>query len=276
MPRNKKKMRQTAASQADRHRLYELSVQAPDSEVDFILRRFTKLRDRRPSILREDFCGTAALCCAWVRRHKQNHAFGIDLDPEVLSWAHSHNLSSLSADQRDRLVLLEQNVLDAKARRVDVVTAMNFSYWLLTERARLAQYFKSVRRALVSDGVFFLDAFGGYDAFRELEEEREVEDGDTLFTYIWDQARFNPVDNHMLCHIHFAFADGTRLDRAFSYEWRLWTLPEIRDLLLEAGFKRVTTYWQGYDADGEPNGRFKPVTRADADAGWICYLTAEK
>lgn len=276
MAKKKKKNRKSEARRADRHRLYELSVQAPDVEVDFITRRFRKLRGRAPRILREDFCGTAAVCCEWVRRHRDNRATGIDLDPEVLGWANEHNLSKLDDDQRRRVSLLERDVLETRSRKMDVVAAMNFSYWLFTDRERLKRYFRSVHKALAADGVFFLDAFGGYDAFREIEEERRVEDGDRTFTYIWDQARFNPVDNRLLCHIHFAFDDGSRLDRAFSYDWRLWTLPEVRDLLLECGFGTVVVYWQGFDEDGEADGRFRPVTRADADAGWICYLTAEK
>jgi len=35
-------------------------------------------------------------------------------------------------------------------------------------------------------------------------------------------------------------------------------------------------YWQGWDKDGEPDGDFRPALTADPDAGWICYLTAEK
>jgi hypothetical protein len=35
-------------------------------------------------------------------------------------------------------------------------------------------------------------------------------------------------------------------------------------------------YWQGFDRDGEPSGRFRAVTQGEADAGWIVYLTAEK
>ena len=66
------------------------------------------------------------------------------------------------------------------------------------------------------------------------------------------------------------------MEKAFTYEWRLWTLPEIRELLEEAGFGRVTVYWEGTDEDGEGNGEFEPTTRGDADAGWIAYLVAEK
>jgi len=270
------KPRPTLADKADRHRLYELAVQDPESETDFVARRFRRLRGRPARLLREDFCGTAGVCREWVARHRDNRAIGIDLDPEVLAWGRIHNLEPLPAGQRQRVRLKQGDVLRARTEQVDVVSAMNFSYWLFDDRATLKRYFKRVRRALVDDGVFFLDAFGGYDAMRELEEEREIEDGDHTFTYVWDQARFNPIDNGMLCHIHFDFPDGSRLEQAFSYQWRLWTLPEIRDLLEECGFSRVTVYTQGFDADGEPDGLFKPAKQADADAGWICYLTAEK
>jgi len=37
-----------------------------------------------------------------------------------------------------------------------------------------------------------------------------------------------------------------------------------------------TAYGQGFDRDGEPSGRFRPVTKGEADAGWIVYITAEK
>jgi hypothetical protein len=81
----------------------------------------------------------------------------------------------------------------------------------------------------------------------------------------------------MRCHIHFKFPDGSRLKRAFSYEWRLWTLPELRDLLDEVGFSRTTVYWEGTDEEtGEGNGIYEPAESGAADAGWICYLAAEK
>ena len=34
--------------------------------------------------MREDFCSAFALCCEWVRRNKDNRAYGIDLDIEPL------------------------------------------------------------------------------------------------------------------------------------------------------------------------------------------------
>ena len=261
------------ADAADRHRLYEQSVQATDAEFDFVDETFRSLRQRTPFLIREDFCGTANMCVEWVSRRKRNHAFGVDLDEEVLRWARQHNLAKLPAAARKRVTLLQDNVLTVRTAPVDIVLAMDFSYQIFKDRDSLRGYFQGVREALVKDGVLFIDAFGGYDAYREMRE-RTKHDG---FTYIWDQARYNPISGEILCHIHFAFPDGSRIKRAFTYDWRLWTLPELQELLHEAGFSDVTVYWQGTDEEtGEGNGIFDPATVGEADPGWICYLTAQK
>jgi SAM-dependent methyltransferase len=258
-------------------RLYERAVQCPQAEVDFLTEHFRRLRRRDARTLREDFCGTAAVSCEWVRRHRDNAAVGLDLDPVVLAWAETHNRATLTAAERARVQLLQADVLAPPSLPApDLVAAMNFSYWLFRERATLRAYFSAVQRALAPDGVFFLDAYGGYDAFREIVEARTVEDAAGSFTYRWEQAQYNPISGLMDCHIHFTLPDGRELSRAFSYHWRLWTLPEIRELLAEAGFRRSTVYWQGWGEDGEPDGDFRPAEHADADAGWICYLSAEK
>lgn len=271
-----KSRRPTLAEQADRHQLYEQAVQCAESEIDFVDATYRKLRGRKAQLLREDFCGTANVCCEWVKRGNKRRAIGVDLDPEVLAWGREHRLAALKPKQAERVTLIEDNVLTARTEPADIVSAMNFSYWLLQKRADLLAYFRSVRDGLKDDGVLFLDCYGGYDAHREIEEPRQVGKGKNAFTYIWDQAEFNPINHELTCHIHFEFRDGSRLDKAFSYTWRLWSLPEIQDLLHEAGFARVTVYWQGWDENGEADGEFLPAERADADAGWICYLTAEK
>ena len=65
------------------------------------------------------------------------------------------------------------------------------------------------------------------------------------------------------------------MKNAFSYTWRLWTMPEIIDLLHECRFK-PTVYWEGTDEDGEGNGVFEPAEEGEADAGWIAYIVCEK
>ncbi len=261
------------ADQADRHELYEASVQDPETELEFVGETFESLTGRPLRSIREDFCGTANTACHWVRSGPDRSAIGVDLDGDVLEWGRSHHLASLDAGQAERIRLMQDNVMTVATEPVDAVLAMNFSYYLFTTRELLRSYFERVREGLVDDGILFLDAFGGYDAHRELEERTEYDD----FTYVWDQASFDPIHHHMTCLIHFEFPDGSEMRRAFEYYWRLWTLPEIRELLVEAGYSEVTVYWEGTDEEtGEGDGIYEPAETGDADAGWICYLVARK
>ena len=267
---NKEKL--TMAEQADRHELYEASVQNVGEECNFITSTFKKLRGREPQSWREDFCGTASAACEWVRGGADRTAVGVDIDPEVLDWGRNNRVSVLDAEQQARLRLIEANVLDVDTGKVDAVGAFNFSYWIFQTRPLMLEYFAKIRETLVDDGVFFLDAFGGYEAHEEMKEKTKYKD----FTYIWEQARYWPVTGEMECHIHFKFPDKSKLKRAFSYTWRLWSLPEITEMLAEAGFKNPTVYWEGTDDDGEGDGVFTPDERGEADAGWIAYIVAEK
>lgn len=262
----------TMAALADRHVLYQDSVQDAETEIDFVDETFEAIRGRKMRMLREDFSGTSQVCCEWVRRRPENKAIGVDLDPEVLQWGRDHNLSKITEEQRSRIQLLEDNVLTVSTDPVEAVLAMNFSYWCFKERATLLGYFARIHDVLMDDGVFFLDCFGGYESMQTLEEDTEYDN----FTYCWDQAEYNPINGDYVCHIHFEFPDGSKLKEAFTYEWRLWTMPEIRELLTEAGFRNVTTYWEGEDEDGDGDGNFEATDVGEADAGWVCYITAEK
>jgi len=265
--------RTTLAERADRHDLYQRAVQAAEPECDFISETFQSLRRRPARSLREDFCGTALVAAEWVRRSRANSAVGVDLDPEVLAWGREHNIATLTPKQQERIRLIESDVLTARTPASDVVLAMNFSYWLIKDRPGLLRYFKRVYRALVDDGVFFLDAFGGYDCYKVCTEKTEHKG----FTYVWRQAAFHPVTSECECHIEFRFKDGSAIRPAFSYTWRMWTLPEIRELLAEAGFGPVTVHFQGFDDEtGEPNGVFTPSATGEADASWLAYIVAEK
>ena len=212
-----------------------------------------------------------------MARHEDNHAYGVDLDTDVLNWGREHRVNALTSEQALRVSLIEDNVLTAKTPKVDALLAMNFSYWLFKEREDLVNYFKIARESLKNDGIMFLDAFGGYESFQELEEEREIDDDDAGFTYVWDQASFNPINNNMICHISFHFNDGSVMKNAFTYDWRMYTLPEIRDILKDAGFTKSTIYWEGWDEDEEEgNGIYEPSEKGEADPGWVVYITAEK
>jgi cyclopropane fatty-acyl-phospholipid synthase-like methyltransferase len=264
----------TMAELADRHVLYEKSVQCVASEYKFVNKTFHKLRKRRARHLREDFCGTAGMCCEWVRRKPDNTAVGVDIDPDVLQWGREHNLSSLKADARMRVSLVQEDVCRVTTPQpVDIVLAMNFSYQIFKTRAQLGGYFHRVYEGLADDGILIMDAFGGYDSFREIREKTKHKE----FNYVWEHAHYNPINGDILCHIHFSFPDGSKLRKAFTYDWRLWTLPELQELLTEAGFSRVRVYWEGTDKEtGEGNGRYAPASVGEADPSWVAFLVAEK
>lgn len=259
------------ADTADIHRLYEQAVQCVEAEIDFVDQTWRKLRGRNARRLREDFCGTMNTSCEWVRRRSDNLAWCVDLDPGVLAWGRTNHIANLEPDQQQRITVCRNDVRKVKTPPVDIVLAMNFSYWIFKTRAGMIDYFRSVYASLDKDGVFFLDSFGGYEAYREMLETSRFKG----FTYVWDQARYNPITSEGLFHIHFRFPDGSMIDKAFSYDWRVWTLPEITEMLAEAGF-RAAVYWEGTGKDGHGNGKFTRTTKGEADAGWIAYIVAEK
>lgn len=262
----------TMADRADKHELYEESVQNVDEECKFVTNTFKTLRGRKPLSFREDFCGTASAACHWTRQSDEHTSIGVDLDPDVLEWGRQNRLSQLTPEQQARVQLIQSDVMTVETEKVDAVGAFNFSYWIFQTRPLMVQYFERIRETLKDDGIFFLDAFGGYESMEEMKEKTKYDS----FSYIWEQARYSPVTGEMTCHIHFKFPDKSKLKKAFTYVWRLWTLPEIKELLLEAGFRNPTVYWEGTDADGEGDGVFTPDEHGEADAGWIAYIVAEK
>ncbi|MBA4028136.1 MAG: SAM-dependent methyltransferase [Planctomyces sp.] len=267
------------ARTADRYALYMAAVQEPEAEVRFIDRVYRGLNGRRAVSLREDFCGTFGICCAWATSGGaglERTALGVDLDPEPIAWGVAHHLGALDEPARARVGVLQADVLSERVRRAgpaggfDAIAAFNFSYWVLMERALLLRYLRACRGSLARGGALFLDAFGGPDAHRELTESRRCKG----FTYVWNQERYNAIDGVMRCSIGFRFRDGTELPRAFRYTWRLWTLPEIADMLREAGFGSVDVYWEGDDGKGGGDGVFRKARFGDAGNAFICYIVA--
>lgn len=276
MGRNKRKKKAASATKpaltaknADKYRLYEKSVQDPAFDIRFIRRVFKKESGRDPLTLREDFCGTGLFSALWVNGNRQRRAWGLDLDAKTLAYGQRTHLEPLG-DAAERAQLLQRDVLEGGPEPVDVAVAFNFSYCILQTRPTLLRYFQVAREGLHPDGAFFLDIHGGPEAQMETEERKNV-DG---FTYVWDQQPMDAISGQAKRHIHFEFKDGSRLKRAFSYDWRVWTLPEIKDVLEEAGFQRVDVYWEGADENGEGNGIFRKVKRAQNEDSWIAYVVA--
>jgi len=268
----------TLAKRADRHVLYQHAVQAPDYEIEFFEDHYKELRGKKPRSLREDFCGTALLCVEWCKSHPKRTALGVDLCADTLVWGQRHNLKPAGHEVSSRIDLRHANVLDVRGPQVDIACALNFSYCVFKTRGALRHYFETVRVGIKDDGIFVLDLLGGTETMNAVKEEREIEGQN--FVYIWDQAAFNPITHDFTCHIHFRFPDGSKM-KAFSYEWRLWTLPEVRELLIEAGFSRVHVYWEKFEEDPEDEeemvgtGEYVETNEAENQEAWIAYILAE-
>jgi cyclopropane fatty-acyl-phospholipid synthase-like methyltransferase len=254
--------------------LYEAAVQNPDAELDFVTRTFKKLRGRPLLAIREDFCGTGFTSATWVARNAEHTAHGLDLDQPTIDWGLKHHIGKLTDEQRSRVHLHNCNVLTPleESQDVDAVLAMNFSYWIFKTREELRKYFAIVRESMKKDGVFFLDHYGGWESQRHQTDRKRC----TGFTYLWEQHKFNPVTFDAECRIHFEFRDGTKMNNAFKYEWRMWQLPEIQELLKEAGFRKVGVYWEGDDNKGGGNGIFRETKNPAVCPVSLSYIVAER
>ena len=258
------------ARNTDRHDLYQRAVQDVKAEGRFLSGTFERIAGRKAKSLREDFCGTALLCAEWVKTRDRT-AVGVDLDPEVLAWGAEHNRAPLGP-RASSLRLLRQDVRAPCRGRFDVSVALNFSYFVFRTRDGLRKYFAGVRRFMAADGIFVLDAYGGYQSWRPQTERRKLRG----FTYVWEQSRVDPIDHSVVNHIHFEFTNGSRIRRAFTYHWRLWTLPEIQELLAEAGFSRSMVYWEDRDANKDGTGRYRARTHVAQEPAWVAYIVAER
>lgn len=283
--KKKKQKRKSMAQQAELHELYEKAVQSPEGDVEFMCDVFEEMRGKAPETMREDFCGTAKLAVTWCLSDPSRRAVGIDIDAPTLAWGRSHNLKPHESEIGDRLTLLEGDVRSTSIDfGADIACAMNFSFCVFKRREELLGYFRQVKDSLNDKGMLFLEIYGGTEAIIEYEEEREVDDD---LTYYWDQDSFNPITHETVCYIHFSFSDGSKLRKAFRYDWRLWTIPELHELLLEAGFGEVKVYWETVeeeedaeeDEDGElimaGTGEYEEVCgEVENQESWLAYVVA--
>ena len=270
MAKRKRRGTKLAAS-ADKYDLYQQSVQDPEFEVSFMRRLFRRYYSHPPTSLREDFCGSAAISCHWAESNPQHIAYAVDLDPEPLRWCMENSLPALTPSAAERVKLTQEDVRTTTLPRTDLLLAANFSYFVFHDRNTLRSYFQAALQNLNREGLMVLDIYGGPDAQTTMEESRELDN----FEYVFEQHSFDPIHHATTCFIHFNFPDGSRLKRAFRYDWRLWTIPEVRELLIEAGFRKTEVYWEGVDAKTEEgNGKYRPREKAPDDPAWVAFIVA--
>lgn len=262
------------AKTANKYALYQRAVQSAEEDVDFLFQTYKKIRKKKPKHFREDFCGTCLLSANWAKLGKKYTAESYDIDPEPLAWGLENNLLPLG-DTAKQVTQYEEDARKPSRKQPDVRCAQNFSYWIFKTRPEMLDYFTGVYNDLNDDGIFVIDLHGGPESHQELEEEREIE-GDN-FTYVWDQDSINPITGEARLHIHFRFPDGSEMTNAFTYDWRLWGLPELREILVDAGFSKADCYWEGTDEDGESgNGIFTKSTSGEACLSYVAYFVAQK
>lgn len=221
----------------------------------------------QPTILGEDFAGTAALSRHWVSNVSNGQAFAVDLDADALARARSiANLHTRAADVRDELA------------QVDCLFVGNFSIGYLHTRAELVAYLRHARSRMRPNGVFVCDTYGGESAYHLGSVDRNVPLlGGLHCRYRWEQRTADPLTAMVTDAIHFRVFDADEViadfPDAFIYNWRLWSVPELRDALAEAGFTRADIYSNLPDAqDDEGNAYAEPITDPDwlGDSFIVC------
>lgn len=250
------------ACEPSKHALYELCVQSPRQLEPFL----RAVHGRGPRTLGEDFAGTAALSNLWASREGCS-AVAVDHDARAL----------LHHGERPRVERIAGDVLTCE-RPCDVLFVGNFSIGYWHTRAGLLAYLRHARSRLRPGGVFVCDTYGGESAFLTGEVHRDHWiAGDDLpdallphrgkrVRYTWEQRSADPLTGMVTDVLHFRLVDAdgtidTDLPDAFTYRWRLWSVPELRDTLDEAGFATTEVYAKTAEAiDDEGNAYVAPVT----------------
>ncbi len=265
-------MEKTTLTLDQKYKFYEEAVQNAEGEVETLQDLYKSIRKKKAKILREDFCGTGAVMCNWVKQGEEFKSFGIDLDPEPVVYGKENHYGKLSDEQKKRVEYIMGDVFDTDTEKADLIIALNFSYFIFKRRKQLIDYFKKVHEHLDEDGVFVLDLFGGPESMMPLQEKTKYDD----FNYYWDCDKFNPITHECLYHIHFKPKGGKKVKRVFTYDWRMWGFAELREILDDAGFSQTIAYWEGDDNDGGGNGEFFPTEEIDNCDGWVGYIAALK
>jgi hypothetical protein len=267
----------------DRHDCYELCVQSPRHVVAML----RGIHGNEPLVLREDFCGSAAVgrrwCVEGASRGDGARAVGVDLDTECLARA-----ARLALDDRtgDRLNLLRADAVHTppdSADGADIVFVGNFSIGYIHLRSDLLTYLRHCRDRLVrgqggfGGGVFVCDLYGGSRQFQLGSLDRtHMSRGPEVIKYHWEHEEADPLTGIVTNSISFkVILDGELqqdLPRAFVYRWRLWSIPELTDAFLEAGFTSTDIYKDLNLAPGQPA---QPVTSPDElGPDWIVMVAA--
>jgi SAM-dependent methyltransferase len=260
-----------------KYRLYEESVQAAEDDVPLFERIYSEVSGQRALALREDFCGTFRLCCEWVKSDDRRTAIGVDIASEPLSYGKKFNFAKLSPKEKKRLLIKQSDVRTVSAKS-DLIVACNFSFYIFKKRTELISYFKNCLRGLKKNGLLILEMVGG-PGFTEspFKEQRTVKSarGQKLCTYFWQHKKFDPISYEGLYAIHFKTPDGRTYRDIFTYDWRVWSIPEVRECLAAAGFSASCVYWENSEID-QNELSYIQTEKGSNDHTWLAYAVGIK
>jgi len=260
-----------------RYDLYEASVQDSQSEMDFLARVYQESFQAKANILREDFCATFRNACAWVQKDNLHKAIAIDVSQETLDYGKAR-MTHLSQDEQERLKILCEDVHKVKTTKADIISVSNFSIGYLKSRVTLVQYLKHALTGVGKKGLVVFDLLGGQEMSVPQVDKRsfKMPDGQKI-KYFWDHDSFNPITNEATFYIHYKIKGTPRFERVFEYHWRMWSISEIRDCMMEAGFDGVKVYWEEDDEEtGEGSDHYSMHEKAEDCPVWIAYVVGIK
>jgi hypothetical protein len=198
----------------------------------------------------------------------------LDLDPEPLEYGRTHYLPALNAEQSQRLKVLRKNVISVTPTS-DLIAAGNFSFCIFKDRATLVRYFRHCLRSLKKgSGVLVLDVAGGQNMLEKSLDRRTIRaPGIGRYAYEWECFGFDPISHSVRYAIHFKLPNGKRFNNAFTYDWRHWSIPEIRDAMMEAGFKSTKVFWDvSQDPDHEKHDLREKAEDMDCYIAYVAGL----
>jgi len=257
----------------NKYDLYELCVQSPEMSARFV----DALLGGEPATIGEEFCGPASIAREYVGLGGGRRAIAVDMDEEPIAHARARADEDLAEDIRGNLEFRVRDVM-AEDSRVGALVAFNFALCERTTRDALVAYLRHAHGRLEAGGVFAADLYGGEHAMATgvAEIVFDTDAGDVV--YEWKQVRANPLTSRVRNEIDFTLPDGKKLERAFVYDWRLWTPAELADAFIEAGFERVE-FHAGYGGAVEGDGALslEPIASEDELGDeWVVFVVAHK
>lgn len=261
----------------NRFDLYERCVTEPERVCRFL----EAAHGREPRTLREDFSGTGALARCWASRSKGNLSVAVDADATPLAYL-AREAAKMEIARRVRRRHCDVLACDDRA---DIIAATNFPICYWHTRESLVRYLRTSRQRLSRGGIFACDLYGGRDAFRRSTTKRRIRGpGKQIIEYTFEQREATALAGRVHDVLSFRVAgEGTPtrakvFKDAFVYDWRLWSIPELKDAMVEAGFRGVEVYDELGDAvDGEGRLYIRPMAADETlDDNWVVYLVARK